>query len=169
MLSVIKQHGRTIVCCMAAFMAFGIAFGIRMDGHQGFVQIVYERAMGDLTGDPASHADEGAVRTIAARNRPEIVYTCQKTLPKKKVSLDAMFVATDADGSPVAVEITDVQDASGKSLLYLTDLDRKKKNALQDTADFQFPAVGIYKLKVRAEDCEKKTAYEQYQIPVTSN
>lgn len=169
MLSVIKQHGRTIVCCMAVFLSFGIVCGIRLDGYQGFIQIVYGKAAAGLTGNSESDMNVEAVRAVAARGKPEIVFDYHKTLPKKKVSLDDMFSATDADGDPVAVEITDVRDAFGKSILYLTDLDRKKKNALQNTADFQFPAVGVYKLAVRAADREKRTTCEQYQIPVTSN
>lgn len=169
MLILMKQHGRTIVCCVIAVLALGMAFGIRVDGYQGFIQIAYGKAMGDMTRDAAGDAGMEAVNAIAARRKPDISYVYQKTLPKTTVNLDAMFSAKDADGNPVDVKITDILDASGKSLLYQTDLDRKKGKAIEDTAGFQFPAVGVYRINVKAVDWEKKAAFEQYQIPVTSN
>ena len=169
MLILMKQHGRTIVCCVIAALVFGIAFGIREDGYQGFIQIAYGKAMGDMTEETEGRADAQAAKAVAERKKPEIAYAYQKTLSMEEVSLDGMFSATDADGGPANVQITDVRDALGKSLLYQTEHDKKRKHALQDTENFRFPAPGIYRLYVRAADREKKASCGQYQIPVTSN
>lgn len=169
MLILMKQHGRMIVCCVIAALTFGIAFGMRADGYQGFVQIAYGKAMEDMTEETAGRADAQAAQAVAARRKPEIAYTYQKTLSGENVSLNSMFSATDADGNPAAVNITDVLDASGKSLLYQTEYDKKRERALQNTENFQFPLPGVYRLYVRAADHEKKASCGQYQIPVTSN
>lgn len=169
MLALVKQHGRTITCCVIAALAFGIIFGIRADGYQGFIQIAYGKSMGDITEEAAGRADARAAQAVASRRKPEITYTYQKTLSEVKVNLDGMFCAVDADGNPASVKITDVLDASGKSLLYQTEQDKKRKRALQDTGNFQFPAPGVYKMLVRAADHEKKAFCCRYQIPVTSN
>lgn len=169
MLSVMKQHGRTILCCMTAVLIFAAVFCIRAGGRRGLIQIAYERALGDLTEEPESRADEEAVRAVAVRKPPEISFAYQKTYPDAAVCLNDMFLAKDADGALIAVEITDVLDGSGRSLLYGEDSGHTKKKPLQDTRNFRFPSVGIYMLTVKATDREKKTACAQYQIPVTSN
>lgn len=167
MLILMKQHGRTITCCVIAALIFGIAFGIRADGYQGFIQIAYGKAMEDMTEETAGRADAQASQAVAARTKPKIAYVYQKTLSGEKVSLNSMFFATDADGNPAAVTIMDVTDAYGNSLLYQTERDKKRKIALQDTEEFQFPVPGIYRLYVKAADREKKAVCGQYQIPVT--
>ncbi len=167
-----KQQGRTIALCMAAAVVFGIFFHIRVDGKTGWFAVAYAKAMERAEQEEASldaDADAGVYQTVAARRRPEIVFVCQKIAPQKAVNLHAMFTAKDADGNPAEVEILDVYDASGGSVLYRSNEERAKKTGAYHTTGVVFPAVGVYALKVRATDAQKKTSCRIYKIPVTGS
>ena len=170
MIAIMKQHGRTIIYCMAAVFVLGIAFHIRSGSDIGFIQIAYAKAEQGMTKtDVTDYTDALAVKALAARKNPKITYAYSKALPKNTVNLNQMFAAVDADGASVDVEITDVTDSRGESLLYRTAEERKKNIRLCDTKKFMFPSVGVYTVNVRAIDQEKKTADGQYKLPVTSN
>lgn len=170
MLILMKQHGRIIIGCVISVLVLGIIFGIRVGGDTGFVRIAYKKAMGDRTDtDIADYTDAEAVEAVLARSKPEIRYSYTKVTVGKEADIGAMFLAEDADGNPVAVEITDILNVSGASILYETEEDRKNKKYTHDTAHFLFPVSGIYTLRVKAEDDEKRETYRQYKIPVSGS
>lgn len=170
MITLMKQHGRTIIYCMVSVFVLGIAFHIRSGSDVGFIQIAYAQARQGVTQtDVTAYTDALAVKAFAARKKPKITYSYTKTLPKKAVNLNQMFVAVDADGTSVAVEITDVINSCGESILYRSAEEKKKNICLYDTKEMMFPSVGIYTVNVRVVDKEKKTAYGQYKLPVTGN
>lgn len=80
-----------------------------------------------------------------------------------------MFEAKDAEGNPAALEITDIVNPMGESILYLTKEDKKQHRQSEDTKNILFARTGIYTVYVKAVDAEKKQTYEQYRLPVTSN
>ena len=170
MLILMKQYGKTIVCGIIGMLVFSAAFGFRMGEDRGFIQMVYRKAAENMTDtDMASDEDADALKRIIKRKKPEIDFAYQKIFPGVKVNMDAMFLAWDADENPVATEIRDISDMSGNSMLYLTEEDRKKENRACDTTEFVFPYTGVYLLKVRAVDAEKKVTERQYKIPVTGS
>lgn len=66
-----------------------------------------------------------------------------------------MFLAKDADGAGISVEITDVREEDGESIYE------------RAAGGFLFPKPGIYKISVRAVDKEKRTACREYRILVS--
>lgn len=154
----IKEHGRTVVCCAAAVFVLGVVFCIRSGEDKGFIQIAYARAKEDM-----AHTDfllyTEAVKTVMARKKPEIVYLYKKILPGETVNIDGMFLARDADGKPAQVEICDILNSLGESIL-----DTEKGC---DTKKFLFPVSGIYTLKVKASDKENRTVCKQYKALVS--
>lgn len=168
MLSVVKQYGRTILCCVIAALIFGMVFHIRSEEKTGLIQIAYGRAAKDMrTIDILEYRDTDAWRAAAVRTKPEILFCYTKTLPGTAVNVDAMFSAKDADGREAVVMVTDILDASGMSILYATEADKTENRRMFATEQFCFPSPGFYTLCVRAVDTENKTACAQYQFPVT--
>lgn len=170
MFNLMKQHGRTILYCAAAVLVLGIAFHIRSGLNTGFIQIAYAKARQSMSNmDVMAYTDTSAVKAFAARSKPKITYSYTKALPKSEINLNQMFSAVDADGTSVAVEITDILNSRGESILYQTEEERKQHIMQYHTDKFLFPSVGIYTINVKATDTEKKTVYGKYRLPVTSN
>lgn len=164
------QYGKAILVGAVSSLAFAAAFGIKADGRKGFIQIAYGKALeGASLSGAADREDADVNLAIAARSVPKVVYAYQKTVPCQAVNLNAMFSAEDAQGNPVKVEITDIFDASGKSVLYQTKEDKLAKRKKQETEEFVFSCIGAYTLCVTAVDAERKAFCGRYQIPVTSN
>ena len=159
MLSFIKQYGKTVLFAIAGVAVLGIAFGIRVNGHTGFIQAAYGRAMEGMDmPDVRGLGDTDAVKAAAARVRPQIVFRCGKILPQVPVDLKAMLTARDADGNQVDVIITDIITKGGGSVFV---------GAACTPEAFVFPYAGIYIMEVTVSDREKKTAKAQFRIPVT--
>ena len=170
MFILMKQYGRTVIICVTAVLVLGILFRMQSGGKMGFIALAYEMAMGDFSDrNPAGETDTNAVKAAAARKKPETTYTYVKTVPKAEMNLEAMFKAKDAEGNPIAIEITDILNPAGDSILYLTKEDRKLRRKSGDTKRFLFANTGIYTIYVRAVDTEKKQAYGQYRLPVTTH
>lgn len=170
MLVFMKQYGRTMVFVLIAAAVLAIAFQIRINGHTGFIQAAFGKAMeGRSSGGILPLRDVDAVKAAAVRKEPQISFRCTKILPQQAVDLNAMVTAADADGNPVNVEITDIVNEAGESILYQTKEDRKDSAAACSTTGFLFPAAGIYTMDVQAADREQKTAKVQFRIPVTGN
>lgn len=166
MLILMKQHGKMIVCCIVSVLLIGILFGMRIDGNTGLIEIAYGKAMSareDL--EPAVFVD--AVKNVLARSKPEITYSYTKTVLKQAANINAMFEASDADGNKISVEVTDILDAYGGSILYESEEDKKNQKRTCDTSEFLFPTSGVYVIRVKAEDAEKRTTYSQYKLPVS--
>ena len=159
MLLLMKQYGRTIVVCLVSMLMFGAFAAIRAGESKGLAEIVFRKAMeGSMEADSGSYADVNAVKEIAKRSAPEIKYTYMKAYMGNPVDLNAMFAATDADGNMAEIEILDIFDHFGNSVL-----DTVKNGA----ESFLFREMGIYTLRVKAVDHEKKVCYGQYRLPVT--
>ncbi len=170
MFTLMKQYGRAVLICAAAALVFGILFRMQSGQKTGFIELVYEKAMEDMSDDnPMSYTDAEAVKAAAARKKPAITYTYTKVLSGSAVNLEAMFEAEDAAGNRIAAEITDIVSPLGESILYLTKEDRKHRRKSGDTQSFLFADTGIYTVYVKAVDAEKKQTYGQYRLPVTSN
>lgn len=170
MFILMKQYGRAILICITAMLILGIMFFAKSGGKKGFIAAAYETVMEDLSESSlADCTDTDAVRAAAARKKPDIVYTYEKTLPGSAVNLDHMFEAQDAEGNRITAEITDILDPLGKSILYLTKEDRKLRRRSGDTKRFLFTETGIYTICVKAVDAEKKRTNGQYRLPVTSH
>ncbi len=165
-----KQYGRTVLCCAAVFFIFGILSGIRVDGNTGFIRIAYAKAAEGTAGaDAGQGLDVDTVLSVAARKKPEIVFQYTKVLSQEKMNLNKMFSALDADGQEAFVTVTDVLDSDADSIMYPSKEDRKNQAAAYPADRFVFPRPGIYTIKVKAADREHKTAAAQYRIPVTGN
>lgn len=165
-----KQYGRTIIICITAMLVLGILFCMQSDNKKGFAALAYEKAMGDMDDrNFADYTDTAAVKKAAARKKPKIVYTYEKTLPGMAVNLENMFAAEDAEGNCIAVEVTDLLNSAGDSILYLTKEDRKLRRKSGDVKRFLFAETGIYTVCVKAVDAEKKQTCGQYRLPVTSH
>ena len=165
-----KQYGRTILYVVFAAAVFGMIFGTQVGEHTGFVQAAYQKANEDRTDrDVTVYTDVDAVKKVIARKNPEITFSYQKTLPGIPADLGRMFLAKDEEGNPVTVEITDILDGMGDSILFLTEEDRNQKKYICDPASFVFSKTGIYTIKVKAADREQKTSYQEYKLPVTSH
>ncbi len=168
MLAFIKQHGRMILYCVAAVLVLAIAFGISLDGKKGMILIAAQKAAEHMEAvDIRTERDVNAVMAAAARRRPKITYTGTNAVSGTAVNLKEMFSAADADGISVAVEITDVLDVSGKSVLYETKEQRKHKTGKYDPEGFVFSTAGIYTVHVKAVDREKKVSRMKFRLPVT--
>lgn len=170
MFILMKQYGRAVIICITAALVLGILFRMQSGGKTGFIALAFETAMEDFSdGNPAGETDTNAVKAAAARKKPEITYTYVKTVSKAEMNLEAMFEAKDAEGNPIAAEITDIVNPAGDSILYLTKEDRKLGRKSGDTKSFLFAETGIYTVYVKAVDTEKKRAYGQYRLPVTTH
>lgn len=165
-----KQYGRAVLICITAALVLGILFRMQSGGKTGFIALLYEQAIKDMSGgSPADYTDTDAVKAAMAREKPEIIYTYEKVIPGSAVNLENMFDAKDADGNRIAAEITDILNPEGESVLYLTKEDRKQNRRSGDTKCFLFADTGIYTIYVKAVDAEKKQSYGQYRLPVTSH
>lgn len=170
MFTLMKQYGRAVTVCITAAIMFGILFHIQSGGKTGFIELVYDKASGDMNYvSPADYRDTDAVKAAAARKKPEIIYTYTKVILGTAVNLEAMFEARDADGNPVAAELLDIVGPSGESVLYLTEEDRKLHRQSGDTKSFVFSVPGVYTVYVKAVDAEKKQTYGQYGLPVNGH
>lgn len=170
MLAFMKQYGKTVIFALAAVMVFGIAFRMRLNGHTGFIEAAYAKAMEQENGaDIASVWNMEAVKAAAARKHPAITFRCEKICPKTPVNVGAMLTAADADGSGIDVKILDITTEDGRSLLYRTDEDRKRKRAAYAPNGVVFPSVGVYVMEAEASDREKKTTKARFRIPVTGH
>lgn len=170
MVTLMKQYGRAILICVTSVLVLGILFRMQSNGKTGFIEVVYDKALEDMNEiNPSDYTDTDAVKAVMARKKPEITYMYTKTLIGSAVNLENMFEAKDAEGNPVAAEITDIRNPLGVSILYSTKEDKKQHRQSGDTKNFLFEKTGIYTVYVKAVDAEKKQTYEQYRLPVTSN
>ena len=170
MVALMKQYGKAVFICVTSVLVLGILFQMQSEGKTGFMEIIYQKTMEDMSkASPADYTDADAVKAVMARKKPQITYTYTKTLVGAVVNLENMFEAKDAEGNPAALEITDILNPMGESILYLTKEDKKQHRQSEDTKNILFARTGIYTVYVKAVDAEKKQTYEQYRLPVTSN
>lgn len=170
MVTLMKQYGRAVLICATSVLVLGILFRMQSNGKTGFIEVVYDKALEDMNmTNPSDYTDTDVVKAVMARKKPEITFTYVKTLVGSAVNLENMFEAKDAEGNPVAAEITDIVNSLGVSILYSTKEDKKQHRKSGDTKSFLFAETGIYTVYVKAVDAEKKQVYEQYRLPVTSN
>ncbi len=170
MVTLMKEYGRAILICATSVLVLGILFRMQSNGKIGFIEVIYDKALEDVNeSNPSDYTDTDVVKAVMAREKPEITYTYAKTLVGAAVNLENMFEAKDAEGNPVAVEITDIVNPLGASVLYSTKENKKRHLKSGDTKSFLFAETGIYTVYVKAVDAEKKQTYEQYRLPVTSN
>lgn len=163
MTALMKQYGKTVIFALAAAAVLGIAFGIRINGHTGFIGAAYGRAMEDLDrSDVRISEDTDAVKAAAARKCPVILFRCETILPKVPVNLEEMLMAADADGNRLHAVITDMKTEDGKTL---SDQTGECPDGL--FSRFVFPSAGIYIMEVTASDRECKTVKARFRIPVT--
>lgn len=152
----IKQYGRTILYGISAAFVMLAVFGVRQGGNTGMIQIAYGTAAKEMSEKKEiSYRDADAVKAVLARKKPKISYIGKKILPDTPVNLNELFLANDADGNRISVEITDVRSENGESIF------------CQSAQGFLFPKPGIYKISVKAVDKEKRTVCGEYAIPVS--
>lgn len=113
----------------------------------------------DVEGEDFSDsADTGTMEDICEREAPVITYTGKKVWNTGEVILtDNVFRAEDADGSSVEVEVMDITDRDGNSVM---DCFRETdKSAV-------FGEKGVYSFRLSAMDSERKNTTKRISLVV---
>lgn len=75
---------------------------------------------------------------------PNIKFITTQVFANKRINLDNMFQADGTDGNAAEIMIEDVKKASGESILFASEHDKRKDIRIQQTDSFQFAVCGVY-------------------------
>lgn len=92
---------------------------------------------------------EHVFKELCKWGNPEIIYLPQEKMTiGKKQDLASFFLAKDADGNVIPVEVTDICKETG------------------EPCDYPFTTEGIYQITVKAEDSRRCCTQKVFHIPV---
>ncbi len=105
-----------------------------------------------------NYADTSAVAGVCERKAPEIIYTGKKVWSAgEPILIGDVFLAKDAEGNHVPVEVEDITNKDGHSAM---------ENYQEAGNKAVFQDRGVYTFHVSALDNERKTGRRQTSIVV---
>lgn len=105
-----------------------------------------------------NYADTSAVAGICQREAPEIIFTGKKVWSAgEPIPIGDVFLAADAEGSHIPVEVEDITNKDGDSVM---------ENYQEAGNKAVFQDRGVYTFHVSALDNERKTGRKKISIVV---
>lgn len=166
MLTVLKTYGKTIITVLSVLAVLALLALINVNGKKGLTGAVAETADFEDV-DYAAFADALAIEDYTALGVPEITYESPAVKAGEEYDLNSIFSAAGTDGQPCRTEVMDVKDASGNSLLFASEEDRRNNVRQQQTDAFCFSSPGIYSICVQAVDGNRRVSSKEISLPVT--
>lgn len=163
--AILKPYAKTIFAAAASIMVFAVLAMIPMDGRTGLEHIIGAGADFEEA-DYASFQDAEAMKLYTEAGAPKIRFVPAQVFVNKSTDLNRLFQADGTDGRPAEIMVEDVQTASGDSILFASEADRRKNIRMQPTDAFQFAVCGIYSVYVKAVDGNQCASYMKCKIPV---
>ena len=168
----LKQYGKAIIMSVAVLAILTLANTITIDGKTGVLNIIYSGAADNITKTGADmHSDKAVVQAINQRSVPTI--ECINSFLKVGITLDlsTIFSVIDADGKNQidaggpTIEITDViRYTDKKSVIYLSEDDKRNNVKAKEPTAFTFAESGIYQIYVKAKDSYNKESRMCFKV-----
>lgn len=163
--AIFKPYAKAILAMISVVMVFAVLALVPVNGKTGIEHIIGAGADFEDV-DYSSFQDTSAMKHYAEAGTPEIRFLTAQVFANKNTDLDSMFRADGTDGQEAEITIEDVKTASGGSILFASENDKRKDNRMQHTDSFRFTVCGIYSVYVKAVDGNQRVAYMKCNIPV---
>lgn len=103
-------------------------------------------------------ADTNATAEICGRKAPKIICAGKKIWAiGETIPIETLFLATDADGNQIRVDVEDITDADGNSAM---------GNYREASQEALFQNRGVYTFHLKTMDSERKTATQKISVVV---